>query len=93
LYIYLGVGGLVGIGCGLLLHYLFSYAAKTLNLKRPEPVRGPTAKEHRVAWRKKKLATIDPALYSSGLKLEDSPPRGRRGLLSQTIYEEIDSDY
>jgi len=46
-----------------------------------------------VAWRKKKLATIDPALSPSHLITEDSPPRGRRGLLAQTIHEEIDSDY
>jgi len=46
-----------------------------------------------VARRKKEMTSIDPAWYSSGAMVRDSPPRGRRGLLSQTIHEEIDSDY
>lgn len=93
LYIYLGVGGLIGVACGLLLHFLLNYMARTFNLRRAAPVRGPTAKEHRAAWRKKKLASVDPVLFASTLNVEDSPPRGRQGLLAQTIHEEIDSDF
>ncbi|KAG8623621.1 hypothetical protein KVT40_008597 [Elsinoe batatas] len=54
LYIYLGVGGLVGLTVGLFLHGLFNFLAGTLGLKPTKPIKGPTAKEHREARRNKR---------------------------------------
>jgi len=87
------VGGLVGLACGLALHYLMQYLTKTLRLHSQPKVRGPTAKEHRIAWRQKKAATVDPIYASPGIMYDESPPRGRKDLLTQVIHEEVDSDF
>jgi len=81
----------VGLACGLSLHYTMQYLTKTLRLRSGPKARGPTAREYRVARHQKKMAAADP-VYASSM-YEDSPPRGRKGLLTQTIYEEIDSDF
>lgn len=95
LYIYLGVAGLVGIGFGLGLHFFYGFLHSTFHLGHDVQVRGPTAKEHRAAWRQKQAAKValDPLMTASPIRADDSSPRGRRGLMSQTIHEEIDSDY
>ena len=87
------MGGLVGLACGLALHYLMQYLTKTLRLHSQPKVRGPTAKEHRIAWRQKKAATVDPIYASPGIMYDESPPRGRKDLLTQVIHEEVDSDF
>ena len=92
LYIYLGIAGLVGISCGLLLHFSYAWIHSTLHLGHDPVVRGPTAKEYRAASRRKKTAQ-ESMLYSANGGSHDRPPRGRRNFVTQTIHEEVDSDY
>ncbi|TKX26011.1 hypothetical protein C1H76_1858 [Elsinoe australis] len=63
IYIYLGVGGLVGITAGLLIHTLFAFLVSSLGLRPSRAGGGPTAKEHRQARRRKaeKLSLSAPA--------------------------------
>lgn len=95
LYIYLGIAGLVGIAFGLGLHFLYGLLHSTLRLGSKPRVWGPTAKEHRAAWRNKKAAkeANESLMYSPSTAMDDISPKRRRGLLSQTIHEEIDSDF
>jgi len=39
------------------------------------------------------MAAPDSLYATPEILYDDSPPRGRKGLLDQTIYEEIDSDF
>ncbi|KAF4547173.1 Hypothetical protein D9617_54g000070 [Elsinoe fawcettii] len=53
IYIFLGVGGLVGVTAGLFLHGIFAFLSSTLGLRSTRPIRGPTARQHREARRRK----------------------------------------
>ncbi|KAK4984090.1 hypothetical protein LTR50_006832 [Elasticomyces elasticus] len=95
IYIYLGVGGLIGIAAGLMLHYFYGFLYTSLGLKSEPKPKGPTAKQYRAARKKKKAAIGfgEPMISPAYLGLSDRG-RGRgRGLISQTIMEENDSDY
>ncbi|KAK0265135.1 hypothetical protein LTR91_008314 [Friedmanniomyces endolithicus] len=101
LYIYLGIAALVGIAIGLAQHYLYSRLSKLLRLdskpKASPPAR--TAKEYREAKRKEQAKAEAPLISAGSL-----PPsyastsesarkvRSSRGLLGQTIMEEMESE-
>jgi hypothetical protein len=91
LYIYLGTAGLIGCLMGGILFILFKSVSSSLHLDKPV-VRnqGRTAAEYRSARRKKEeslhhLPVETPAVLKKA--------EGRKGLLSQAIIEEEDSDF
>ncbi|PNS15480.1 Serine/threonine-protein kinase ppk18 [Sphaceloma murrayae] len=53
IYIYLAVGGLVGVIAGLFIHGASSFLSNALGLRPRRLVRGPNAREHRQARRRK----------------------------------------
>ncbi|KAK4982359.1 hypothetical protein LTR66_009316 [Elasticomyces elasticus] len=95
IYIYLGVGGLVGIAAGLMLHYFYGFLYTSLGLKSEPKPKGPTAKQYRAARKKKKAAIGfgEPMMSPAYIGLSDRVKGRGRGLISQTIMEENDSDY
>nr|POE65281.1 hypothetical protein CFP56_34948 [Quercus suber] len=105
-YIYLGVAALTGITAGLAVSYVYRSLHSTLRLgaeRSPRPTR--TAKEYREAKRKQQTKAESPLMSPSTLSprhrspdhlsLSDGMRRGQRarGLLNQTIMEEVDSDF
>lgn len=92
LYIYLGFGAIVGAIFGLLLHYSYSRLYKGLRLADQPQSR--TIKQYRASrQRKKSRKAVEPSLSPVNLSLSDGPRTGRRGLLTQTILEEEDSEF
>ncbi|KAF2868531.1 hypothetical protein BDV95DRAFT_500804 [Massariosphaeria phaeospora] len=95
IYIYLGIAGLIGCLTGALLYLAFRFLSSTLQIngtsKHNKPEEGRTAAEFRVARGEKKAETTDVSSTPTLLK-RGTVPR-RRGLLSQTIIEEEDSDF
>jgi hypothetical protein len=85
---------------GLLLALIYGSMKKPLGLdSKPEP-QGRTAKQYREEKHKRKAKSETPImspgyLSPSHLSMSDSSRRAGRGkgLLSQTIMEEVDSDY
>lgn len=102
----MGVAALVGSALGLLIFVLFDSLSSILGLKSStapveESSAGRTAKQYREEKRKQK-AKAEAPLMSPGpaspgyLSLSDGMRKGNRvgrGLISQTIMEEMDSDY
>lgn len=92
LYIYLGIAGLIGCSAGLCLHFAFGFLSTTLNIHDSQPSKAlpkqRTAAEYRAARRERKadMGISTPPAVKKGSSLR------RRGLLSQTIIEEDDSD-
>ncbi len=100
LYIYLGIGALVGGALGLLLAFVSGSLQGPLGLNSKPEDSGRTAKQYRQDKRKKKATSGTPFLspgYSSPnqISMSDSSRRSSRGkgVIGQTIMEELDSDY
>lgn len=100
LYIYLGIAALVGITLGLLISLIAGSLNKILGLEPESTPPGRTAKQYREARRKQRVKAeaplMSPGYISPGyLSLSDGMRKGNRGkgLISQTIMEEVDSDY
>jgi hypothetical protein len=101
LYIYLGTATLIGCLTGGILFAIFNFVSSTLNIDQPRsspPKQGRTAAEFKAARRERqqKAAAFPTVVLEKPptpvLSEKLSTPR-RRGLLSQTIDEEEDSDY
>ena len=90
---------MVGIIGGLLISYIYSTLHGALRLDaQPEPPRKTrTAKQYRESKRKEKAQAEAPLMSSGYMSLSDGMSigrqRGSKGLLAQTIMEEMDSDY
>ncbi|KAK0285688.1 hypothetical protein LTR35_005028 [Friedmanniomyces endolithicus] len=101
LYIYLGIAALVGVAIGLAQRYLYGRLSRLLRLDSKPKVSPParTAKEYREAKRREQ-AKAEAPLISAGsrppsyLSTPESARNGRssRGLLGQTIMEEMESE-
>ncbi len=101
LYIYLGIAALVGVAIGLAQRYLYGRISRLLRLDSKPKASAPTrtAKEYREAKRKEQ-AKAEAPLISAGslppsyLSTSESTRKGRssRGLLGQTIMEEMESE-
>jgi len=95
LYIFLGTAGLIGLASGLLLHFYYGFMYSLFGLAphhNTKKIR--TAKEYRESVREREpKSPIKAPLSPTGHFSDGNPSRGRRGLLSQTILEETDSDF
>ncbi|KAL1304476.1 hypothetical protein AAFC00_003467 [Neodothiora populina] len=96
LYIYLGVATLTGFAVGLLLYFLHDFLCRTFRIAQTSVTEDITVKQYRERRRNRaKLGqSHEPMLSPVSLKdsVSDTPGKGRRGLLAQTIHEE-DSDF
>ncbi|WPH00796.1 Hypothetical protein R9X50_00362600 [Acrodontium crateriforme] len=109
LYIFLGVAAITGIAGGLIIGSISGSLNKLLRLDAtaPKPP-GRTAKQYRKAKQKQKVKSEAPLMTSGVLSpgpqspgplstgyfsLSDGKGSRGRGLLNQTIMEEMDSDY
>ncbi|KAH7074623.1 hypothetical protein BKA63DRAFT_316942 [Paraphoma chrysanthemicola] len=97
LYIFLGTAGLIGCATGAVLFIIFKFVSSSLNIdnatvpqRRPQ---GRTTAEYRAAWREKKEESINHSPASTPVVLKKVAGSHRRGLLSQAIIEEEDSDF
>lgn len=99
LYIYLGIAALVGVGLGLLVSFVYEFLRKPLGLDESSSSQSRTAKQYRTDKRKRKAKAAAPLMTAgylspSHLSMSDGARmRRNKGLLSQTIMEEMDSDY
>ncbi|KAF1850843.1 uncharacterized protein K460DRAFT_273551 [Cucurbitaria berberidis CBS 394.84] len=97
IYIYLGTAGLIGCITGAILFTIFKILSSSLNIDAtsvPETRdSGPTAAEYRAARRKKKDESMDYSPIATPVVLSKVATPRRRGLLSQAIIEEEDSDF
>ncbi|KAH6622211.1 hypothetical protein C7974DRAFT_414869 [Boeremia exigua] len=95
LYIYLGTAGLIGCMTGAVLYFIFKFLSSTLSIdaaSKPPARRARTTAEFRTAQREKR-EKLSPVLQSPNrVAVDRTPSSRRRGLLSQTIVEEEDSD-
>jgi hypothetical protein len=93
LYIYLGTAGLIGCLTGGILFIIFKFVSSRLHIDgaiASEPRdQGRTTAEYR-STRRKVEESLDHSPYGSPVVLRKM--EGRRGLLSQAIIEEEDSD-
>ncbi|KAF2031427.1 hypothetical protein EK21DRAFT_63206 [Setomelanomma holmii] len=96
-YVFLGTAGLIGCMTGALVFIIFKFVSSTLNIDStivPQPQRqGRTTADYRAAWREKKEEQMDHSPLSSPIVLRKVTGSRRRGLLSQAIIEEEDSDF
>jgi len=95
IYIYLGVAGLIGFVAGGFVHLCFNFLSSALHIDSTVgdiQEKGRTAASYRAARRKKKMQSLDYPLSPRLLKTEEAA-QPQRGLLSQTIIEEEDSDF
>lgn len=97
LYVFLGTAGLIGCLTGAVLFVIFKFLSSTLNIDKPMVPRprkeGRTTSEYRAERRIKKEDTIDYSPTPTPLILKKVTGPRRRGLLSQAIMEEEDSDF
>ncbi|KAL1793737.1 hypothetical protein ACET3X_008719 [Alternaria dauci] len=97
LYVYLGTAGLIGCITGTVLFVVFRFLSSTLKIDATvvpvEHEQGRTAAEYRAARRVKKEECIDHSPSATPVVLKKVPGPRRRGLLSQVIIEEEDSDF
>jgi hypothetical protein len=99
LYIYLGIAALIGVGLGFVVSFIYDFLRKPLGLDELPPPQNRTAKQYRTDKRKRKAKAEAPLMTAgylspSHLSMSDGTRRRRnKGLLSQTIMEEMDSDY
>jgi hypothetical protein len=81
---------------GAILHFTFSFLSSTLSIDAASESKavatGRTAAAYRAARRRRKAETLDDASNQTMLKTAPASPI-QRGLLSQTIVEEDDSDF
>jgi hypothetical protein len=96
LYIYLGTATLIGGLTGGVLFAIYSFLSSSLNIDSAAsptpPKQGRTPAEFQAARREKQQKAVDREPPTPVL-LDKPPSSRRRGLLSQTIDEEEDSDY
>lgn len=99
LYVYLGTAALVGCMTGAIIFVLFKFMSSSLNIDSaivPQPrERSRTAVEYRAARREKKEEeeSLDYSTPSTPVVLKKIPGSRSKGLLSQAIIEEEDSDF
>jgi hypothetical protein len=95
-YVYLGTAGLIGCLTGAVLFLIFRLLSSTLNMDStivPQSEdKGRTAAAYRAARREKMEMTKQSPSASPIVLKKVAGPR-RRGLLSQAIIEEEDSDF
>ncbi|KZM19505.1 uncharacterized protein EKO05_0003004 [Ascochyta rabiei] len=95
IYIYLGTAGLIGCMTGAILYLIFSFLSSSLSIdtaSQANPPKRRTTADFRAARRHKQEPTLDPAPPTQPV-LDKAPGPRRRGLLSQTIVDEDDSDF
>lgn len=95
LYIYLGTAGLVGCMTGAVLYFIFKLLSSALSIdagSKYKPPKGRTTAEFRAARREKQDRMLAPSLPIP-VVVDKMPGRRGRGLLSQIIVEEDDSDF
>ncbi|KAJ4335904.1 hypothetical protein N0V87_005760 [Didymella glomerata] len=95
LYIYLGTAGLIGCMTGAILYFIFRFLSSSLSIdagSKEKPRKGRTTAEFRAARREKQDQVLTRSLPIPVVVDKVSGRRGR-GLLSQTIVEEDDSDF
>ncbi|KAI4678911.1 uncharacterized protein J4E88_006199 [Alternaria novae-zelandiae] len=97
LYVYFGTASLIGCITGTIIFVIFRFLSSTLKIDAPivpkEPEQGRTAAEYRAARRVKKEEPIDHSPSVTPVVLKKVAGPRRRGLLSQAIIEEEDSDF
>ena len=97
LYIYLGTAGLIGCITGTILFIIFKLLSSSLNIDAtivPERgAHGPTTAEYRAARRQKREDSVDHSPIATPVVLRKGTLPRRRGLLSQAIIEEEESDF
>jgi hypothetical protein len=97
LYVYLGTAGIIGCLTGAILFIIFKFLSSSLNLDAAivpkAPDKGRTAAEYRAARRVKREEVIDHSPSATSIILKKVAGPRRRGLLSQAIIEEEDSDF
>ncbi|KAJ5061429.1 hypothetical protein J3E72DRAFT_242011 [Bipolaris maydis] len=97
LYVFLGIAALIGCITGTTLFIVFSFLSSSLRIDAPsvpdKPIETRTAAQYRAERRAKKEEAVHhlPAIPPVVLKKPAGPRR--RGLLSQAIIEEEDSDF
>ncbi|KAF2474182.1 uncharacterized protein BDR25DRAFT_119801 [Lindgomyces ingoldianus] len=96
IYIYLGIAGLIGCITGAILHLSFNFLSSTLCIDaaagaKPR-LKGRSAAEYRAARRRRKFEALDHP-STPPMAMRGGPPYSQRGLASQTIVEEEDSDF
>ncbi|OCK84810.1 hypothetical protein K432DRAFT_288118 [Lepidopterella palustris CBS 459.81] len=94
IYIYLGIAGLIGFMTGGILYLCFNFLSSALNIDpaaEEAQAKWRTAASYRAARRRKKMQSLDHLLGPTMIKEEGVQPQ--KGLLSQTIIEEEDSDF
>jgi hypothetical protein len=92
-----GIAGLIGCLAGAVLHLSFNFLTTAFRIDSVAEAkareRGRSAAQHR-AQRQRKRALESPDLPSTPtLVKKEHASRRQRGLLSQTIIEEEDSDF
>lgn len=101
LYIYLSIAALVGLTGGLAISLVYSSLQHPLGLDVHQKPAGRTAKQYRKEKQKRKTGSSSPLsspqsnLTSGYFSLSDGlrRPHKGKGLLTQTIMEEGDSDF
>lgn len=97
LYVYLGTAGLIGCITGAILFLTFKLLSSSLDLDAAivpqKRSHGRTTAQYRTARRVKKEASLDSSPASTPIVLKKVSGQRRRGLLSQAIIEEEDSDF
>ncbi|KAF2659076.1 hypothetical protein K491DRAFT_689677 [Lophiostoma macrostomum CBS 122681] len=97
IYIYLGIAGLIGCSAGFMLFIISNVLSSSLRIdgsaEKDPPAKGRTVKSYRQARMREKGFT-EPVLTSTAVKEEARErKRKQRGLLTETIIEEEDSDF
>jgi hypothetical protein len=97
LYIYLGTAALIGCMTGAVMFIIFKIVSSGLNIDSaivPQPQhRSRTAAEFGAARREKKEDSLNFSPSSTPVVLKKVSGSRRKGLLSQAIMEEEDSDF
>jgi hypothetical protein len=97
LYVFLGTAGLIGCLTGAIIFAIFKFLSSSLNIDRtivPEPREtGRTTARYRAQRRVKREEMIDHSPRTTPVVLKKVAGPRRRGLLSQAIIEEEDSDF
>ena len=95
MYIYLGSAGLIGCMTGAVLYFIFNVLSSTLNINgslKAKPRKPRTAAEFRIEQHEKREELFSGHSSPARVVSDRTPTSKRRGLLSQTIAEEEDSD-
>jgi hypothetical protein len=97
LYVYLGTAALVGCLTGAIIFAIFKFISSSLNIDSaivPQPKdRVRSAAEFRAARREKREEIDEHLPMPTPVVLKKIPGSRRKGLLSQAIVEEEDSDF